>query len=202
MRDSTFERISRRRLRRQVCRPSTSQMTEEQPANADDLTCPVCNMPVSSTEYNDHVGHCLVNRNPNEEDDEDEIDVDTLERVETYTWAGQTRVRATSLVQGGLRGQGFVTISNEDQGDVDIEGEADPQFGQSQYTESDLVVPMPETEAEAEDLLSRSSIQEALTGKSLSTTCSNNTQEEDPKPTKLQQMEELRAENDLSLIHI
>ena len=37
--------------------------------------------------------------------------------VETYTWAGHTRVRATSLVEGGLRGPGFVEITNssEDQ---------------------------------------------------------------------------------------
>ena len=34
---------------------------------------------------------------------------------ETYTWAGQTRVRATSLVEGGLRGAGFMTITRGDE---------------------------------------------------------------------------------------
>ena len=93
--------------------------------------------------------------------------------VETYTWAGHTRVRATSLVEGGLRGPGFVEITNSSEDQIlDIEGDNDDETSQefnndgspSQYTESDLILPQPETEAEAEELESRANIQEALTG--------------------------------------
>lgn len=33
------------------------------------------------------------------------MDVEGDEQCEEYTWAGQTRIRATTLLQGGLGGQ-------------------------------------------------------------------------------------------------
>ena len=46
------------------------------------------------------------------DDGEDLLDVDgDGGGYETYTWAGHTRIRATSLVDGGLRGAGFMTIT-------------------------------------------------------------------------------------------
>ena len=47
--------------------------------------------------------------------EDDSLDVVALDGFETYTWAGQTRVRATSLVEGGLRGAGFLTITRGDE---------------------------------------------------------------------------------------
>ena len=48
--------------------------------------------------------------------DEDDLDVDGGEGFEVYTWAGQTRVRATSGIEGGLRGaSGFVSITRGDE---------------------------------------------------------------------------------------
>jgi hypothetical protein len=47
--------------------------------------------------------------------EDDGLDVDSMNGFETYTWAGQTRVRATSLVEGGLRGAGFMTITRGDE---------------------------------------------------------------------------------------
>jgi hypothetical protein len=85
-----------------------------------DLTCPVCNLPVPSNDYTQHIEHCLINADAVSRDfsDQEDEEVDMTEGVvETYTWAGHTRVRATSLVEGGLRGPGFVEITNssEDQ---------------------------------------------------------------------------------------
>jgi len=172
VRDMALERITRRRSRRQVTRQTRTTLATNENLSSDELTCPVCNLPVSSTEYTQHVENCLVNADPTLSDHEDE-DVDILDQglVETYTWAGHTRVRATSLVEGGLRGPGFVEItqSSEDQ-ILDIEGNGDEEalggvdHDNPQYTESDLILPQPETEAEIEDLESRTSIQEALTG--------------------------------------
>ena len=53
-------------------------------------------------------------------EEENDVDVDAMEGFETYTWAGQTRVRATSLVEGGLRGAGFLTIARGDEDQVRI----------------------------------------------------------------------------------
>ena len=51
-------------------------------------------------------------------EEESEVDVDDVGELETYTWAGQTRVRSTSLIDGGLRGAGFLTITRGDEDQV------------------------------------------------------------------------------------
>ena len=173
VRNTAAERITHRRLRRKA-QPSLETRLESR--LSDDLPCPACNLPVPSNELNDHVDHCLANTQPaaaNDEDDE-EVDVDTEDQVETYTWAGITRVRATSLVEGGLRGPGFVSITQSDEDQVlDIEGDTDEadtaEFGSAQFTEADLIPPQPENETERLELQTRNDIQMALTG----TTCKN-----------------------------
>ena len=49
---------------------------------------------------------------------DDDIEVDGMDGLETYTWAGQTRIRSSSLVDGGLRGAGFLTITRGDEDQV------------------------------------------------------------------------------------
>lgn len=166
VRNVAFERVARRRSRRQATNPSSTHNENIE----DSLACPVCAFDIPSAEYSSHLENCLTTTDPPHVDDEpdEDVDIDTLEAVETYTWAGHTRVRATSLVQGGLRGPGFVSITRSDEDQVlDIEGDGEEEiqdFGESQYTDSDLIVPKPETEAEAEEFQERSNIQEVLTG--------------------------------------
>jgi len=57
----------------------------------------------------------LENPEDYESDVDEGLDVVSMDGFETYTWAGQTRVRATSLVEGGLRGAGFLTITRGDE---------------------------------------------------------------------------------------
>lgn len=168
VRDLAMERISQRRSRRRL-RLQAGNAGQDLQAEQQDLICPVCNLPVSNDHFKEHIEHCLEHSDVPEE--EDDVDIDTMEGVETYTWAGHTRVRATSLVQGGLRGPGFVAITQSDEDQVlDIEGDDgedgghSSQFGAAQFSESDLILPQPENEDEAEDLQSRSDIQEILTG--------------------------------------
>ena len=76
----------------------------------------------------DHIDICLRTYKANEdenasglldnEEDEDDIEVDGIDGLETYTWAGQTRIRSSSLVDGGLRGAGFLTITRGDENQV------------------------------------------------------------------------------------
>lgn len=87
-----------------------------------------------------HVELCLKkqdNRSISDESD-DEIDVG-----ETYSWCGQTRIRATSLLEGNLSTAGIGTCiskSNENEDElVNIDGD-DDTYGQNQYSERDIIL--------------------------------------------------------------
>lgn len=75
---------------------------------------------------------------------------------EEYEWAGQVRVRATAMMEGGYGGAGFATSSkrdeDEDEEDLDVEDDDAAQFGQSQYTERDIVVNMDDDTEDASAL--------------------------------------------------
>ncbi len=96
----------------------------------------------------EHLEACLRTAIPDDDGEDDEVDVDGNDGFETYTWAGQTRVRATSLIEGGLRGAGFVSITqgNEDE-ELDIENDGD-DYGSAQYGEEDAIPPEAEDETE------------------------------------------------------
>lgn len=88
-----------------------------------------------------HVELCLKkqeNRSISDESDDDEIDVG-----ETYSWCGQTRIRATSLIEGNLSTAGIGTCiskSNENEDElVNIDGD-DDTYGQNQYSERDIIL--------------------------------------------------------------
>ena len=88
--------------------------------------CPVCEVEIDYVDLTEHVDVCLRTYEVMPEDiqdasileEEGDVDVDDIEGLETYTWAGQTRVRSTSLVDGGLRGAGFQTITRGDEDQV------------------------------------------------------------------------------------
>lgn len=83
---------------------------------ADEPSCPVCNERLSGTpeELNQHVDRCLNKQNngnsvgQNANLDEEEVDVEG-DTFEEYEWAGQRRVRATSMLVGGFAGE-FVCL--------------------------------------------------------------------------------------------
>lgn len=81
---------------------------------------------------------CLKKQDNLSEESDDEIDVG-----ESYTWCGQTRVRATSLIESSLSSAGIGTNVNklaEDE-DVNIDGDDDTQvYGPSQYSERDVIL--------------------------------------------------------------
>lgn len=80
---------------------------------ADEPSCPVCSERLSGTpeELNQHVERCLNkhnNGNPAGQNnlDEEEVDVEgDAETFEEYEWAGQRRVRASSMLVGGFSGK-------------------------------------------------------------------------------------------------
>lgn len=87
---------------------------------AEDPLCPVCNERVPD-DLNAHVDECLRrsersngNTSAMEYDTDDgEIDVEG-ESYEEYEWAGQTRIRTSSLLQGGYAATGNISTNSAD----------------------------------------------------------------------------------------
>ena len=70
--------------------------------------------------------------------EEDYIDVDD-DDYEEYEWAGQKRIRSTSLFKGGLKAAGFLTIKKTREDEVlDVIGD-DEEIGTAQYNDNDLL---------------------------------------------------------------
>lgn len=113
--------------------------------------CPVCHQALqgSPDQLAEHVDRCLARGGG---DDEDES-VDAEGSFDEYEWAGQSRLRATALLEGGFRAAGWVTSGgssssvsrrdaadeDDDQEDLDVDGDDCDTFGQAQYTEADLI---------------------------------------------------------------
>ncbi|XP_034252117.1 E3 ubiquitin-protein ligase Rnf220-like isoform X2 [Thrips palmi] len=130
---------------------------------ADEATCPVCNerFQGSVEELNLHVEHCLRKNGGVDEDENVDVEGDS-ETFEEYEWAGQKRIRASTLLQGGYAGAGMVTSSSrggaeEDDSELVVDGDETATYGPSQYSEADVVPPSseePERDALREAVLS------------------------------------------------
>jgi hypothetical protein len=95
---------------------------------------------VISEDLQHHVELCLKKQEQTSDESDDEIDVG-----ESYSWCGQTRIRATTLIEGSLSSAGLgtvVTKANEDEdGEVNIDGDDESQnFGCPQYSERDVIL--------------------------------------------------------------
>lgn len=112
----------------------------------------------TSEDINAHVELCLRrnggssagelsnghNNNATESDDDMSIDVEA-DSFSEYEWAGQTRIRASSLLVGGYGATGLgTTIQNSSPGDDDedlnVDGDDGQIFGESQYSERDVII--------------------------------------------------------------
>eukprot|EP00062_Callorhinchus_milii_P014551 gi/632963848/ref/XP_007898111.1/ PREDICTED: E3 ubiquitin-protein ligase RNF220 isoform X11 [Callorhinchus milii] len=76
-------------------------------------------------------------------------------RFEEYEWCGQKRIRATTLLEGGFRGSGFVTCSSKENhdsdADLDVDGDDTLEYGKPQYTEADIIPCTGEEPGEAKE---------------------------------------------------
>lgn len=146
----TYQKIKENRVRRnsKVRNFVFSQMhpNESHPSQlkirkrkTEDRACPICSK-IISEDLQLHVELCLKRQENISDESDDEIDVG-----ETYSWCGQTRVRATSLIEGGFSSTGIGTAvnkSNEDEDtEVNIDGDDDTQlYGAGQYSERDIIL--------------------------------------------------------------
>uniref|UniRef100_A0A8C8RYD3 E3 ubiquitin-protein ligase RNF220 n=1 Tax=Pelusios castaneus TaxID=367368 RepID=A0A8C8RYD3_9SAUR len=121
--------------------------------------CPLCSRPLSGSEeeMSRHVEHCLAKREGScmTEDDSVDIENENGNRFEEYEWCGQKRIRATTLLEGGFRGSGFVVCSGKENpdsdADLDVDGDDTLEYGKPQYTEADIIPCTGEEPGEAKE---------------------------------------------------
>ncbi|KAM8839459.1 E3 ubiquitin-protein ligase RNF220a isoform 7-T7 [Synchiropus picturatus] len=78
------------------------------------------------------------------DDDSADVDAENGRGFDEYEWAGQKRIRATALLEGGFRGSGFATCSIKESAadsdaDLDVDGDDTLEYGKAQYTEADII---------------------------------------------------------------
>lgn len=134
----TYQKIRSNRQKRLKIKPK-KRKTEE-------TTCPVCNeQPIG--DINEHVDRCLektetrLNGNLKPESDEESIDVEG-ETFDEYEWAGQTRVRASSMLPGGFAAAGIgttITPASDDENELNVDGDDTQIYGPPQFSERSIV---------------------------------------------------------------
>ncbi|XP_077393568.1 E3 ubiquitin-protein ligase RNF220a isoform X3 [Festucalex cinctus] len=139
----TFLRVRANRQTRLNAR--IGKMKRRKPEDGGQV-CPLCSAPLagSEEEMSRHVEQCLIQREGVlGDDDSADMDGDSGRGFEEYEWAGQKRIRATALLEGGFRATGFATCSIKESGDsdadLDVDGDDTLEYGKAQYTEADII---------------------------------------------------------------
>ncbi|KAI8882084.1 hypothetical protein K501DRAFT_252054 [Backusella circina FSU 941] len=160
--EETLERIQKNRNKRSdmlkcIDRPEEFEAVPEQQQQqaSDAQVCFICNQ----TLYGDldiinlHIDNCLANPpTASSEHTIEDPSPSPASSWEQYEWAGEVRVRATAMMEGGYGGAGFATTNKEEaeeDEDLDVEEDDDDQFGTIQYSERDIVVSTEDEEAYA-----------------------------------------------------
>uniref|UniRef100_A0A182JVW2 RING-type domain-containing protein n=1 Tax=Anopheles christyi TaxID=43041 RepID=A0A182JVW2_9DIPT len=121
----------------------------------EDNVCPICNK-VTLDDITLHVEACLrksesqrngttatTNGGSEDDDDDDDASIDVEgESFEVYEWAGQKRVRSTSMLAAGAHGGLGVRITYADDTDdeLNVDGDESQVYGPPQYSERDVIV--------------------------------------------------------------
>uniref|UniRef100_A0A3P8X6M6 Ring finger protein 220a n=1 Tax=Cynoglossus semilaevis TaxID=244447 RepID=A0A3P8X6M6_CYNSE len=140
----TFLRVRANRQTRLNAR--IGKMKRRKPEEGGQV-CPLCSAPLagSEEEMSRHVEQCLIQREGAlADDDSADMDGENGRGFEEYEWAGQKRIRATALLEGGFRGTGFATCNIKESAadsdaDLDVDGDDTLEYGKAQYTEADII---------------------------------------------------------------
>ncbi|GAO50929.1 hypothetical protein SAICODRAFT_6991 [Saitoella complicata NRRL Y-17804] len=142
---TTVRRNRKRRKTEALTRARNAAKEYDEPDTAAS-TCPICSIPVfgSLEDVSAHVEICLETRREAERRERDRNGWG-----EEYSWAGQSRVRATALMEGSghvqLASTGSASKASgdgdgEDDVEVDIDGDDEVVYGEAQYGEESLKV--------------------------------------------------------------
>lgn len=157
---SVYQRVQRNRQARQRQR-TRKRPTPPPPANPNPIpapaiapapaeqtrSCPVCNVNFPQAQIHEHANECLRLNGQNGEQRQSSDDDDESEEYEEYEWAGQKRIRVSTLVQGGYRalnvGQTIKYANgqqgNDDEDDVNVDEDDTHIYGPTQYGEADVI---------------------------------------------------------------
>ncbi|KAJ3330123.1 hypothetical protein HDU76_006386 [Blyttiomyces sp. JEL0837] len=105
------------------------------------------------TALNEHVDECLSKQSREERLVKEDAEAHSS-NFEEYTWAGQTRIRATALVEGGYEANGFIVHKRSDKDtdeDVDIDDDDETRYGMTQYNEDHIRNSIQEAENQSQD---------------------------------------------------
>ncbi|KAM4641502.1 E3 ubiquitin-protein ligase RNF220 isoform 5-T5 [Discoglossus pictus] len=153
-REETFLRVRANRQTRLNARIGKMKRRKQD----EGQVCPLCSRPLSGSEeeMSRHVELCLAKRETcMNEDDSVDIENENGNRFEEYEWCGQKRIRATTLLEGGFRGSGFIMCSSKENhdsdADLDVDGDDTLEYGKAQYTEADIIPCTGEEPGEAKE---------------------------------------------------
>ncbi|EDW80621.1 uncharacterized protein Dwil_GK11468 [Drosophila willistoni] len=157
---SVFQRVQRNRQARQRQRtrkrPSNTTTAESAgsapptvpavAAAAPTSICPVCNKSFPQSNIQQHTNQCLRQSNGDRHSSEE---TDDSEEYEEYEWAGQKRIRVSTLVQGGYSSLNMAQTSkyngsqqnadDEDDEDLNVDEDDTHIYGPTQYGEGDVI---------------------------------------------------------------
>ncbi|KAH8388379.1 hypothetical protein KR093_005153 [Drosophila rubida] len=133
--------------------PSSSQAIQETTSTSSiSCTCPVCNKNFPQAQIQEHANQCLRTSRRNgqsngERQQASSDDDEDSEEYEEYEWAGQKRIRVSTLVQGGYAALSLgQTIkynggqqANDDDDDVNVDEDDTHIYGPTQYGEADVI---------------------------------------------------------------
>lgn len=126
--DKFWDTFQKTRLNRQNRHRSKTKKRK-----GDEMICPICNKDTADV-LALHVEKCIRKSEGHSESDES-IDVEAFEE---YEWAGQNRVRATSMLP--VMNLGTSMSMTEEDEDLDVDGDDAQTFGASQYSERDVIL--------------------------------------------------------------
>lgn len=102
----------------------------------DEVICPVCNKETNE-DIIVHVDRCLRHSESSNGTESDEnIDVG----FEEYEWAGQSRVRATSMLGNNITNLGTSMTTTDEDEDLVVDGDDSQIYGLPQYSEKDIIL--------------------------------------------------------------
>ncbi|XP_036342004.1 E3 ubiquitin-protein ligase RNF220-like [Rhagoletis pomonella] len=184
-----FQRVQRNRHTR------LRRRTGKRPPPPTEQQCPVCNASFPLEEIEQHAEQCLRRTNGavngpdgGSSSNEDE----NGEEYEEYEWAGQKRIRVSSLLQGGYAAIGVgqsvtnhsagsvpnnTQIGDEEEEDLNVDEDDTHLYGPAQYAEADVIPPIAEENGNSADGDVTSYMRRLITGSTETTLMSANATE-------------------------
>uniref|UniRef100_A0A1A9WJA2 RING-type domain-containing protein n=1 Tax=Glossina brevipalpis TaxID=37001 RepID=A0A1A9WJA2_9MUSC len=163
---SVFQRVQRNRQTRMKLRARKRPSVVEHP-------CPVCNVNFPENEIQSHAEACLrrsnsttVNGRRDSNDEHSSNEEDVGEEYEEYEWAGQKRIRVSSLLQGGYaaigvgqtitngNNSGFAPNQDDEDEDLNVDEDDTQIYGPQQYAENDVITPVTSLDNSESDITS------------------------------------------------